>query len=52
VGRDGIYHSTVIPDFWINVNWLWQENLPPSLRALALIVGPDKLITFLQQMKV
>jgi Uma2 family endonuclease len=51
IGRDGIYRSTILPDFWLDTNWLWQENLPPSLRAFALIVGPDRLIEFLQQMK-
>ena len=27
---DGRYHSAVLPRFWINTAWLWQD-LPPSL---------------------
>ena len=26
----GRYHSAILPGFWINVAWLWQD-LPPSL---------------------
>ncbi|CAN5780601.1 hypothetical protein BH10CHL1_BH10CHL1_30630 [soil metagenome] len=47
----GIYRSTVLPNFWLNVNWLWQDKLPDPLSALARIVGPDTLIAFLQRMK-
>ncbi len=25
---NGIYHSSVVPGLWINVNWLWQNPLP------------------------
>ncbi len=25
---NGHYQSTVLPDFWISVNWLWQTPLP------------------------
>jgi Uma2 family endonuclease len=49
--EDGIYRSTVIPNFWLNVNWLWQEELPDPLSAFAQIVGPDILIAFLQELK-
>lgn len=24
----GIYHSTVLPDFWFNTAWLWQDPQP------------------------
>lgn len=27
-GREGVYHSTVIPGFWLQAEWLWQEPLP------------------------
>jgi len=47
----GIYHSTVLPNFWLNTNWLWQDELPDPLSAFARIVGPDTLIAFLQKMK-
>jgi Uma2 family endonuclease len=26
---DGIYHSMAINGLWLNVDWLWQEPLPP-----------------------
>ncbi|MFN8486320.1 MAG: Uma2 family endonuclease [Caldilineaceae bacterium] len=47
----GIYHSTILPNFWLNTQWLWQDELPDPLSAFARIVGPDTLIAFLQQMK-
>jgi Uma2 family endonuclease len=36
---EGIYRSAVLPDFWLRVEWLWQEPLPSPIRALAEIVG-------------
>ncbi|MCC6444963.1 MAG: Uma2 family endonuclease [Armatimonadetes bacterium] len=30
----GIYRSAVIGGLWINVNWLWQEPLPPLMSVL------------------
>ena len=40
VDADGIYRSTVIPGFWIDVHWLWEEeaagprtHLRPNLRS-------------------
>lgn len=40
----GIYHSTVLPGFWLDSSWLWMEELPNPLHALAQIIGPDALI--------
>ena len=31
---EGIYTSAVLPDFWINVTWLWQNPLPPVRQVL------------------
>jgi Uma2 family endonuclease len=31
--------STVLPGFWIEVGWLWQEPLPPPLACLRQIFG-------------
>lgn len=39
----GICRSTVLPGFWLDSNWLWAEELPNPLHALAQIVGPDVL---------
>ena len=30
----GVYHSAVLPDFWLNVNWLWAQPLPTLRRVL------------------
>ncbi|MEA3345776.1 MAG: Uma2 family endonuclease [Chloroflexota bacterium] len=37
---EGIYRSAVLPGFWLRVEWLWQDPLPPVLdlvRELSLI---------------
>jgi len=31
--------STVVPGFWIDVAWLWQEDLPSTLACLRQILG-------------
>ena len=36
---EGIYRSVVLSDFWLRVEWLWQEPLPSPIRTLAEIVG-------------
>ncbi len=42
--EDGRYQSTVIPDFWFDVNWLWQEPLPNSQLILAqIMISIDEL---------
>lgn len=33
----GRYHSAVLPGFWLNPNWLWQDPLPDPLVLLELI---------------
>ena len=38
VNEDGIYHSTVLPNFWLNLSWLWESPLPNSQQALAEIM--------------
>lgn len=30
----GIYRSQTIPGFWLRLDWLWQEPLPPVLDVL------------------
>ncbi len=30
----GKYQSAIVPGFWINVNWLWQNPLPPVRSVL------------------
>jgi Uma2 family endonuclease len=49
IDEDGVYHSTVIPGFWFNVNWLWQEQRPSPLIAFAQIAHlPQEVIDILQ----
>jgi Uma2 family endonuclease len=41
---DGRYHSTVLPGFWLHVDWVTAAEPPAVLTALAQVVGPQKLI--------
>jgi Uma2 family endonuclease len=50
IGDDGIYRSTVIPGFWLRVDWLWAEELPDPQRTFAEIVGPSRLMEALRDM--
>ena len=34
----GIYHSTVLPNFWFDASWLWQQELPNPHLILAEIM--------------
>jgi Uma2 family endonuclease len=49
---NGVYRSTVISDFWFNVDWLFGEELPPAQSALAEImlthpdVSPDEKMAY------
>ena len=31
---DGIYRSGLLPGFWINIGWLWQDPLPTLRHVL------------------
>ena len=35
----GRFHSQVLPGFWIDPTWLWQDPLPKVATALALILA-------------
>lgn len=39
VSADGVYRSVVLPGFWLNVNWLWEEPLPELFLTLNEIMG-------------
>jgi len=41
VADDGIYRSTVLSGFWLDVSWLWVEE-PDVLKATTRIIGKDK----------
>ena len=36
---EGVFHSQVVSGFWLNVEWLWQEELPDPLEAVTQILG-------------
>ena len=38
VDKKGRYHSTVLPGFWLDLSWLWQEELPNPQLAFAEIM--------------
>jgi Uma2 family endonuclease len=40
-GKEGQYHALVLPGFWLQVEWLWQEPLPHPLRILGKIAGME-----------
>ena len=42
IPADNRYRSTVLPGFWLDVDWLWQDD-PNELAALAEIVGAEQL---------
>ncbi|OGO42229.1 MAG: hypothetical protein A2Z04_05645, partial [Chloroflexi bacterium RBG_16_57_9] len=34
IDNEGVYHSKILPGFWLRVEWLWQTPLPPALTVL------------------
>ncbi len=47
----GIYRSTVLPGFWLKVDWLWAEELPDTLLTFAEIAGfPPQVMETLRAM--
>jgi Uma2 family endonuclease len=38
-GREGLYRSEVVPDFWLRAEWLWERPLPPVDDVLLEIGG-------------
>jgi Uma2 family endonuclease len=39
--REGRIESKVIPGFWIDVSWLWEDELPDELDCLGEILGEN-----------
>lgn len=48
---DGTYHSTVLPEFKLDVNGLLADELPSPLKALANMVGVETLMRALGNKK-
>jgi Uma2 family endonuclease len=36
-GQSGVYEADVLPGFWLEVGWLWQEPLPKMLDVLRML---------------
>ena len=34
---EGVYHSAVLPGFWLRVEWLWRDPLPTPVETLRLL---------------
>jgi Uma2 family endonuclease len=49
--KDGLYRSAVLSGFWLNVNWLWQAELPAPLWALGEIAGREKVVEALGKIR-
>lgn len=45
---DEVYHSRVLPGFWLRVGWLWQDPLPETVQTLLEIDG-DAYAAFLRE---
>ena len=44
-GKSDKYTSLVLPSFWLQVEWLWQDPLPSPIQTLAKIVNMDPSIS-------
>jgi len=50
IGDEGIYRSTVLPGFWLRVDWLWAEELPDPQLTFAEIAGfPPQVVETLRE---
>ena len=44
LAADGRYQSTVIPNFWFNIDWLWTDPLPnPQLTLAEIMISIEDL---------
>jgi len=48
-GREGVYHSVVLPGFWLQVEWLWQDPLPDIEMTVWEILGYESVVRRLAQ---
>ena len=47
--EQGVYRSTVLPGFWLRVDWLWADELPDPQQTFAQIAGfPPDVVAALQ----
>jgi Uma2 family endonuclease len=51
VDENGRYHSRILPNFWLNSDWLWQDPQPNPQRCLAeIIISSDAFPPTLRQL--
>jgi Uma2 family endonuclease len=50
-GREGEYHALVLPDFWLRVEWLWQEPLPGVEDVLTEIGGEAYACQWIERLR-
>ncbi len=50
-GRSGVYHSQILPGFWLRVEWLWESPLPNVVRATWQILGLSALRQLLSELE-
>lgn len=43
-GYEGRYEALMLPGFWLDVTWLWQDPRPSPLRVLADVVGMEPAV--------
>ena len=48
-GKEGEYHALTLPDFWLRVEWLWQEPLPDTETTTWEILGHESVLRRLAQ---
>ena len=47
----GIYHARAVPNFWLDIAWLWREPLPAIEPTLMTIAGQDYARYLMEQMR-
>jgi Uma2 family endonuclease len=50
-GEQGVYQSQVLPDFWLRVEWLWQDPLPPAEDVLLEIGGEPYARAWIERLR-
>lgn len=50
-GGEGVFHSQVFAGFWLRVEWLWQEPMPPVDDILLEISGEEYAHRLVERLK-
>jgi len=42
IDENGVFRSAVLPGFWLDVDWFWEESLPnPQLLLAQVVMGVE-----------